>query len=296
VRWLTFLAPDGPRLGLVVGPGVVDATARLGAPFGSLRRALAEGALARGEAALGHLSGDLALAELELLPVVPDPEKILCVGVNYDEHRAEMGRERPEHPVLFTRFANTQVGHGGALVRPRVSTRLDYEGELAVVIGRRGRHVAREAALALVAGYACYNDASVRDWQRHTHQFTPGKNFVGTGGFGPWLATADDVGDPAALELATRVNGVQVQRASTGAMIFDVPHLIAYCSTFTELAPGDVLITGTPAGVGSKRTPPLFLRPGDVVEVEVSRVGVLRNFVVDEAPNVAGPPAAGLAP
>lgn len=284
MRWLTFQSPEGPRLGLIKGAGVVDVSRRLGAPFRSLREALAEGALGRAADELAAHEGDHELEGLALLPVVPDPDKIICVGVNYAEHRAEMGRgETPEYPVLFTRFANSQVGHGQPLVRPRASAQFDYEGELAVVIGRRGRHVAREGALALVAGYACYNDASVRDWQRHTHQFTPGKNFVGSGAFGPWFVGADELADPAALTLATRLNGVEVQRASTAEMIFDVPALIAYCSTFTELVPGDVIITGTPAGVGSKRKPPLFLKAGDVVEVEISGIGVLRNPVVDEA-------------
>jgi 2-keto-4-pentenoate hydratase/2-oxohepta-3-ene-1,7-dioic acid hydratase in catechol pathway len=281
VRWLTFQGPDGPRLGLVKGAGVIDASRR-GAPFGSLREALAAGVLERAGEELGALSADLTLEGLGLFPVVPDPEKIICVGVNYEGHRVETGREKTDHPVLFTRFANSQVGHERPLVRPRVSTQFDYEGELAVVIGRRGRHVPRGEALGLVAGYACYNDASVRDWQRHTHQFTPGKNFVGSGAFGPWLVTPDEVPDPAALTLATRVNGVEVQHASTSELIFDVPALIAYCSTFTELAPGDVIVTGTPSGVGSRRTPPLYLKAGDVVEVEISGVGLLRNRVVDE--------------
>ncbi|HEU4539421.1 MAG TPA: fumarylacetoacetate hydrolase family protein [Polyangiaceae bacterium] len=285
MRWLTFQGPEGPRLGLIKGKGVVDVSGRLGAPFRSLREALAADALGRAAGELAAHEGDLELAGLALCPVVPDPEKIICVGVNYAEHRAEMGRgENHPHPVIFARFANSQVGHGRPLVRPRASTQLDYEGELAVVIGRRGRHVPRAEALAHVAGYACYNDASVRDWQRHTHQFTPGKNFVGSGAFGPWLAGADEIADPAGLALATRVNGLEVQRASTADMIFDVPALIAYCSTFTELAPGDVLVTGTPGGVGSKRNPPLFLKAGDVVEVEIERVGLLRNPVVDEAP------------
>ncbi|HEU4408433.1 MAG TPA: fumarylacetoacetate hydrolase family protein [Polyangiaceae bacterium] len=283
MRWLTFQGPDGPRLGLVKGSGVIDVGARGGAPWRSLREALAAGVLGRAGDEFGALSADLELAGLEFAPVVPDPEKIICVGVNYEGHRVETGRDRTEHPVLFTRFANSQVGHGRPLVRPRVSAQLDYEGELAVVIGRRGRHVARGEALGLVAGYACYNDASVRDWQRHTHQFTPGKNFVGTGAFGPFLVGADEVPDPAALLLTTRVNGAEVQRASTSELIFDVPALIAYCSTFTELAPGDVIVTGTPSGVGHKRTPPLYLKAGDVVEVEIAGVGLLRNPVVDEA-------------
>lgn len=219
---------------------------------------------------------------MRLLPPITNPDKILCVGVNYDDHRKETGRDKSEKPVIFTRFADTQVGHGSALVRPRSSERFDYEGELAVVIGRPGRHIPESAALAHIAGYACYNDGSVRDWQRHTHQFTPGKNFPGSGGFGPWLVTADEVPDPFALTLTTRLNGQEVQKATTDLMIFDLKQLIAYISGFTKLNPGDVIITGTPGGVGDKRNPPLYMKPGDVAEVEISGIGLLRNPVIAE--------------
>jgi 2-keto-4-pentenoate hydratase/2-oxohepta-3-ene-1,7-dioic acid hydratase in catechol pathway len=167
-------------------------------------------------------------------------------------------------------------------MRPKVSTDFDYEGELAVIIGTSCRHVAPGDAFAQVAGYACYNDGSVRDWQRHTHQFTPGKNFMGTGPFGPWMVTPDEVGAIGPQRLQTRVNGQVVQDATLGEMLFDIPTQIAYCSTFTRLEPGDVIATGTPGGVGAKRTPPLWLKPGDVVEVEIDRVGLLRNTVADE--------------
>ena len=208
-------------------------------------------------------------------------QKILCVGVNYRPHIAEMGREVPDYPVVFTRFPASLVGNGEDLVRPKVSEKYDYEGELAVVIGKPARHATREEALDYVAGYCCFMDGSVRDWQRHTTQFTPGKNFDRSGAIGPMVA-ATDIPDPAVLELTTRVNGEVMQRGRVADLVFDVATLIAYCSTFTELLPGDVIATGTPGGVGAARTPPVWLRSGDVVEVEISGIGVLRNPVRDE--------------
>ncbi|MFO0627104.1 MAG: fumarylacetoacetate hydrolase family protein [Polyangiales bacterium] len=214
--------------------------------------------------------------------MIPAPEKVLCVGVNYVAHRQETGRAESAYPTLFTRFTNTLTPHGAPLVRPRASAQFDFEGEMAVVIGRRGRHIAREDALAHVGGYTCFNDATLRDWQRHTTQFTPGKNFVATAGVGPWITTADELPDPAQSEVSLTVNGAEMQRSTTDLLIFDVPALIAYISTFTELAPGDLIATGTPGGVGWKREPPVFLRAGDVVEVTVRGVGTLRNVVADE--------------
>lgn len=184
--------------------------------------------------------------------------------------------------MFFTRFADSQTAHNGPIVRPIASEKLDFEGELAVVIGRPARHVKAVDAFDYVAGCSCYNDGSVRDWQKHTIQFTPGKNFPSTGGFGPWLVTADELADPSALSLTTRLNGEVVQQATTDDLIFDIPTLIQYCSTFTELRPGDVIITGTTGGVGAFRQPPLWMKPGDVVEVEISRIGVLKNTIVDE--------------
>lgn len=268
--------------GQVVEGGVVDAVPRLDGRYPTLRAALAAGALAEVRRATEGASADHGLAEVTWLPPIPHPEKILCVGVNYVAHREETGRSESEFPTLFTRFANTQVGHEQPLVRPRVSTELDYEAELAVVIGKPAHHVRREDALGVVAGYSCYQDATLRDWQRHTSQFTPGKNFLGTGGFGPWIVTTDEIPDSSRLTLVGRLNKVEMQRATTDLLIFDIPALIAYITTFTELVPGDVISTGTPGGVGSKRAPPVWLKPGDVFEVEISGVGVLRNPVVDE--------------
>jgi 2-keto-4-pentenoate hydratase/2-oxohepta-3-ene-1,7-dioic acid hydratase in catechol pathway len=225
---------------------------------------------------------DVRLDEVTYAPVIPNPDKILCVGINYRHHQQETGHKLPERPLIFTRFANTQVGHEQPMIRPRVSEQLDFEGEFAIVIGRTGRHISEADALSFVAGYAAYNDGSVRDWQRHSNQFTPGKNFVGTGAFGPWLVTPDEVPNILRTTLVTRLNGQEVQRATTDDLIFGIPTLISYCSTFTELVPGDTIITGTPGGVGAFRNPPLWMKPGDVVEVEIDGIGVLRNRVAEE--------------
>jgi 2-keto-4-pentenoate hydratase/2-oxohepta-3-ene-1,7-dioic acid hydratase in catechol pathway len=205
------------------------------------------------------------------------------VGINYLEHIHEMGRDKPDYPTLFVRFPDTLVGHREPVVRPRVSAEYDYEGELAIVIGRAARQVRAADALAHVAGYTCLLDGSVRDWQRHTTQFTPGKNFPATGGCGPWLVTTDEIPDPARLELRTRVNGEVLQAAPTSDLCFGVQQIIEYCSGFCQLNPGDIIATGTPSGVGFARQPPRWLTPGDVVEVEISGIGILTHTVTDEA-------------
>lgn len=225
------------------------------------------------------LSDSYPLSEVTYLPVIPNPDKIFCIGINYASHIAETGRPLPDRPVVFMRYANSQVAAGQPIIRPLDSEQLDYEGELAVVIGRAGRRIAASDALSYVAGYACYNDGSVRDFQRHSSQFGPGKNFPCTGGFGPWLVTTDEIPDPSALTLQTRLNGQVMQEAPISDLVFDVPALIAYCSTFTELVPGDVIVTGTTGGVGLFRNPPVWMKDGDVVEVEISGIGTLVNPV-----------------
>ncbi len=180
------------------------------------------------------------------------------------------------------RLTSTQVGHLQPIIRPNASDHLDFEGELAVIIGKPGRHIAKENALHHVAGYSIYNDASVRDWQRHTTQYTPGKNFPSTGGFGPWMVTTDEIPDPTKLRLTTRLNGDLVQNSGLDDFRFSIPEIIAYLSTFTQLLPGDVIITGTPKGVGAGRTPPLWMKPGDRVEVEITSIGKLVNPVAQE--------------
>lgn len=223
-----------------------------------------------------------ALDDVTLLPTIPDPEKILCVGINYASHVVETGRVMPSQPMIFTRFANTQVGHNVPMVKPLISEKFDFEGELAVIIGKPGRYISKEMAFDHVAGYSCYNDGSIRDWQRHSSQFTPGKNFPQTGAFGPWLVSPDEAGEVRNMTLTTSLNGEIMQHATLNDLIFDIPALISYCSSFTALSPGDVIITGTPGGVGAFRTPPIWMSEGDEVSVQIDGIGMLTNRIIDE--------------
>lgn len=267
--------------GLAVGDRVREASAGFRRRYTDLRAVITAGAESELAGNVENEAHDFS--DIRFLPVIPNANKILCVGVNYRPHIEEMGRPVPEYPVLFTRFQDSLVGHGEPIFRPRVSEQFDFEGELAVIIGKRARYVSRESALEYVAGYCCFMDGSIRDWQRHTPQFTAGKNFHNSGAIGPCLVTADEIPDPTLLKLTTRVNGEVMQEGQVGELVFDIPRLIEYCSTFAELRPGDVLATGTPGGVGAARTPPLWLKPGDTVEVDISGIGVLRSPVLDEA-------------
>ena len=280
VKLATYASRGKISYGAVVGDAIVD----LGdSRYPTLKSVLAAGALDELRKAARGKRPDHRLADVELRPVIPDPAKILCVGLNYHAHRDETGHRDPTaHPALFIRYADTQVGDGQPLVLPRNAKDFDYEGELAVVVGKRARQVPAARALEYVAGYSCYHDGSLRDWQFHTSQWTPGKNFPATSGFGPWLVTTDELADPSKLTLVTRLNGKEMQRAPTDLMIFDVPTILEYITGFTELLPGDVIATGTPGGVGFKREPPVFMKPGDVAEVEISGIGILRNPVVLE--------------
>lgn len=280
MKLASYVRCGRPGFGAVVGDGVIDLTQALG--VAGLKEALAADLLDEARAHVAGRSAEFGWADLALLPVIPDPAKILCIGLNYQEHKAETGRPDVDHPTVFTRYADSQVAHRQAMIRPAVSERFDYEGEMAVIIGRGGRNIPEERALDHVVGYACYNEGSVRDWQRHTMQFAPGKTFPGTGAFGPYLVTADEVGDHRDLPIETRLNGEVMQKATLADLIFPLETLIAYCSTFTPLAPGDVIVSGTPGGVGDKRKPPVYLRHGDTVEVEIGRLGTLVNPVIDE--------------
>ena len=275
MKFASFLQRNTPGWGAVDGATVRDL--RQLAP--SLRAALAAGSLPRAPAEVAA-APLLPLSELTLLPPVPDTARIFCIGLNYVAHREETGRKPTDHPVIFARFAPSVVGHNQPVILPRESTDFDFEGELGVVIGKAGRRIAEARALEHVAGYACFMDGSIRDWQSHTHQYIPGKNFDRSGAFGPWLVSADEIGDPnGGLKLETRLNGQVVQTTTTDLMIFPVPVVINYLSAFTQLEPGDVIATGTPGGVGFKRTPPLFMKVGDKIEVEIERVGLLSNVV-----------------
>jgi 2-keto-4-pentenoate hydratase/2-oxohepta-3-ene-1,7-dioic acid hydratase in catechol pathway len=283
MKLLSFVVDDHPSYGALKDNGIVD----LGARFTiegctSLRQLLEGNRLADAARLTATARPDHSLDKIAFAPVIPDPGKIICVGLNYRDHVAETGRTVTEKPALFARFACSQVGHLQPLVKPKVSDEFDYEGELAVVIGKPGRHIPAGRALEHVAGYACYNEGSMRDWQRHTGQFLAGKTFAKSGSFGPWLVTTDEIPDPSKLTLQTRLNGTVVQNTTIELMITAVPELIAYTSTICPLTPGDVIVTGTPGGVGLKRTPPLWMRPGDTVEVEIFGVGTLRNTVIAE--------------
>jgi 2-keto-4-pentenoate hydratase/2-oxohepta-3-ene-1,7-dioic acid hydratase in catechol pathway len=276
MRLVSFRHADASKFGAVVDGGIVDFSAR----WPSLREAIAAKALPSLATVAKTSKPDFALADVELLPTIPNPDKILCIGLNYASHVGEVGRQLPTVPSVFSRLHNTLVRHGGDIVRPSASTNFDFEGELAVIIGERCRHVPRARALSVIAGYSCFLDVSVRDFQKHS--VTAGKNFPATGPLGPWMVTADVLPDPQQLTLVTRLNGAEVQRDTTDHMIFDVATIIEYLSTVTWLEPGDVIATGTPDGVGLGRKPPLWMKGGDKLEVEISGIGALQVNVVDE--------------
>lgn len=264
--------------GIVSGNGIIDAGKRLGAGYPTLRMALS--ALDELRALAGE-EPDLDLGEIEYLQPITDPPRITCIGMNYRKHIEEVGGKVPEHPSMFSRQPHCQVGHLGEMVRPKVSDNYDFEGELAFVIGKPGRHIPKERALEHVAGYSILNDGSLRDFQ-FQHSLLAGKNFWHAGAFGPWLVTADELSDPSALTLTTRLNGEVVQHSPTSDLLFTVPDLIAYLSQIWPMEVGDVVATGTPSGVGLGREPRLWMKPGDEIEVEISGIGTLKNAIVAE--------------
>lgn len=279
MRWLTFAYQGRASFGVVSASGdaVIDVGAR--SQYPDLKSAIAANAL-DGLAISSRGETGIPLSAITWLPTITNPDKILCVGLNYKAHQEETGRGGEAYPTIFVRFAAAQMGHKAPMIRPRESNTLDYEGEIAMIIGRAGRRIPKERALEHVAGFSIYNDGSVREYQRNTSQFTPGKNFASTGGFGPWMMTCDEVGDLNAMELTTRLNGNVMQNAKSSQLVFGFAELIAYCSTFIELVPGDVIVTGTPGGVGSARKPPIFMDDGDLIEIEVKPIGTLSNRVV----------------
>ena len=281
MRWLSFYHNQELTFGYVTsdGEGVVDVGSR--GDFTSLRDVLEAGALSSLPQECGD-SADIALQDVDYAPTITNPKKILCVGLNYKAHQEETGRGGEGFPTIFVRFAAAQVAHQKPIIRPKESQSLDFEGEIAMIIGRPGRRIDRESALSHVAGFGIYNDGSVRDYQRHTSQFTPGKNFACTGGFGPWMMTLDEIGDLSEMEITTRLNGEVMQNAKADLLVHGFEELIEYCSTFVELEPGDVIVTGTPGGVGVARNPPMFMDEGDLIEIEVAPIGTLSNKVERE--------------
>lgn len=282
MRLCSYIHNGRAGYGVVADDRVIDIGSVLGDRFPTLANLLAEADfLAISTQAIDH-SAELPLAGIELQAPIPNPGKIICVGLNYHDHMVETRHAPTQHPTLFTRFADSQCAHGEPMLMPSVSSQFDFEAELAVIIGKSGRNIQADAALDHVAGYSCYNDGSVRDWQVHTSQFLPGKNFPATGAFGPFLVTSDEIPDPQDLAISCRLNGDTVQMARTSQMIHSVAGLIAYISRITPLSPGDVIVTGTPGGVGFARVPPLFMKEGDLVEVDIEGVGLLCNRVARE--------------
>ena len=284
MKLVTFNQPGQQSYGVVDNDTIIDIGQTLGNTHPDLKSLISDD-YSKLISSNTDTAPQVSLSDVQLLPPITNPDKIICVGLNYESHRKETGRPEVQFPTLFTRFANSQIGDGEAMWRPAESTSLDYEGELAVIIGSGGWKIPVDKALEHVAGYSCYNAGSVRDWQRHTSQFTPGKNFRHTGPFGPWLVTTDEIPDPSTLTLTTRLNGEVMQHATTDLLIFTVPVLINYISRFTRLEPGDVIVSGTPGGVGFKRDPQVFMKPGDVVEVEISKIGILKNPIEAESTN-----------
>ncbi len=282
MKLLSFSVDGVPTFGAVVADGVVDLKKASGGKYEDLKAVLAADAVAELEMLANGASADYALDEITYLPVIPNPDKIFCIGINYDTHMMETSKVVPEAPIVFARFANSQIGHLAPFLAPPESERVDWEGEIAVIIGKAGRRISQADAWDHIAGYAPYNDGSMREHQKKDGQWTPGKNFVGSGPFGPWMATRGEIADNARLTLVTRLNGEEMQRGTSHDMIYSIPKLIEYCSMFSRLEPGDVIITGTPGGVGSKRTPPVFMKDGDIIEVEIEEIGTLRNPVKAE--------------
>ncbi|MBN9427346.1 MAG: fumarylacetoacetate hydrolase family protein [Burkholderiales bacterium] len=285
MKLLSFQLAGKDTWGAVVGDHVVDLAAATGIP--TLAEFIASPRFAERESIVAQAAPAARLSDVKYLPVIPHAEKIVCAVRNYLDHHQEvlaagMQRELSEQPPIFLRTWRSQCAHEQAIIRPHVSESLDWEGELAVIIGKQGRCIAEAQAWDHVAGYSIYNDASVREWQFHAKQITSGKNFESTGGFGPWMVTADEIAPGRQLKLETRLNGEVVQSSHTGHMIFSIPKLIAYASTIFTLVPGDVIVTGTPAGVGWSRKPPRFMKPGDVCEVEIEAVGTLRNPIAQQ--------------
>ena len=284
MRFVSFEFRGKPTYGLWKDEGSwLQVPADFEARYPDLKSVIAAGKLEELEVATEKNSNLQTASTARLLPVIPNPGKVFCVGLNYKTHVAETKRADSDYPSIFTRFADSLSAHNAPLPHPRETTRFDFEGELAVIIGKGGRNITQADAFEHIAGYACFNDSTARDWQRHTHQWTPGKNFPLTGPFGPFMATRKAIPDVDKLTLETRLNGTVMQYAPLSDLIFTLPVIIEYLSGFTPLSPGDVIATGTPGGVGDRRVPPVYMQAGDVIEVEITGLGTLRNIVTKAA-------------
>lgn len=283
MRLASFSVNGTTDVGLIVADGIVSLKKRLG--VSNLRQLIAENLIEESKNFCSD-QADYQPSDVTWLPLIHNAAHFVCVGTNYKDHLKEVQdagviRPQPQHPPLFIRVPESLAAHGANLQIPSVSTSFDYEGELAVIIGRGGRNIPESEALSCVAGYSCFNDGSIRDWQYHTTQITSGKNFVSTGGFGPWMVTTDEIPDPQTLKIITKLNGITLQDGNTADMIFSVARIISYISTIFPLLPGDVIITGTPSGVGFSRKPPIFMKPGDICEVSIEKIGTLSNMITN---------------
>ena len=280
MKLVSFSRLGKARFGAVVKDGVIDLTGKLDPDVNTIKELISLHMEDQAEEFIAGKNKDLSFSDIIFLPVIPDPEKIMCVGLNYVEHKKETGRPDVDNPTIFTRFADSQVAHMQPMIKPDNSDRFDYEAEMAIIIGKGGRFISEDEALNHISAYACYNDGSIRNYQRHKSQYTPGKTFPGTGGFGPYMVTPSEVGDYRKLPIELRLNGNIMQKATLADLIFPIPRLISYISEFTALSSGDVIVTGTPGGVGDKRNPPVYMVPGDIVEVDIGMLGVLRNPII----------------
>jgi 2-keto-4-pentenoate hydratase/2-oxohepta-3-ene-1,7-dioic acid hydratase in catechol pathway len=280
MKLASYRADGKPAFGAVVGDGLITLSERLKERYPTLRHALEGRALDEMRKAVEGAKPDHKLADVKFQPVIANPKKILCVGINYKSHAAESGHDAPALPNIFTRFTDTLAAHGGEQVKPKASNNYDFEGELALVIGKPGRAISRSDALSHVAGYTCFCDGSARDFTKYS--LVASKNFPRTGPLGPWLVTTDEIPDPSKLVLKTRLNGQEMQKSGTDMLIHDIPAIIEFCSKWTPLSVGDVIATGTPEGIGGKRNPPVWMKAGDLLEVEISSIGTLRSHIVDE--------------
>ena len=281
MKFVSFLLKGQAKFGISDDKYITDLTGKIKGA-NTLKELIANKSIQEAKEYVKKNPGNIVLDQIEYLPVIPNPGKIICVGLNYSEHVKETGRTVEQNPVIFLRIPESQTAHKQPIQRPKVSTHLDYECEMAVIMGEAGKHIKPENALKHIVGYSCYNESTVRDWQQHTRQFGMGKNFEKTGSFGPHMVLAESISDYTKLSIQTRLNGKVMQQAKLSQLIFDIPTLISYISKAIPWRAGDVLVTGTPGGVGFKRKPPIFMKEGDQVEVEISEIGILSNIIKDE--------------
>ncbi len=281
MKFLSFLSNGEAKFGVCNDKNITDLTGKIEGAT-TLKELISNKGIFEAKKFASKNPGNISLDEIEYLPVIPNPGKIICVGLNYSEHVRETGRTVEQNPVIFFRVPESQTAHKQPIQRPKVSTHLDYECEMAVIMNSSSKHIKPENALKYIIGYSCYNESTIRDWQQHTEQFGMGKNFEKTGSFGPHMVLAENIPDYKKLSIQTRLNGKVMQQAKLSQLIFDIPKLISYVSKAISWQAGDVLVTGTPGGVGFKRKPPIFMKDGDKVEVEISEIGILSNIIKDE--------------